>query len=338
MTVTIRDVAREAGVSVATVSRVFNDKGPVREETRLRIRETASRLRYHPHGGARSLTTRKIGVLGVILPDLYGEFFSEVIRGIDQTARRHGYHLLVSSSHDDRAEIEAVLRSMRGRVDGLMIMSPDIDAQALKANLPESLPVVLLNCLVDGTGLDSIGIDNFRGAREMVLHLLGHGHRRIALVGGPLANHDARERLRGYRAAMREGDGDWSEDLEVVGDFTVRSGYQAALELLNLASPPTAIFAANDAMAIGTFGALRRARRAIPEDIAVAGFDDIPSGRYINPPLTTVHVSISELGARACERLVGGLIPDDRRQLGEVVPTRVVVRGSCGCPDSANGM
>jgi LacI family transcriptional regulator len=338
MTVTIRDVAREAGVSVATVSRVFNDKGPVREETRLRIRETASRLRYHPHGGARSLTTRKVGVLGVILPDLYGEFFSEVIRGIDQTARRLGYHLLVSSSHDDRAEIEAVLRSMRGRVDGLMIMSPDIDAQALKTNLPESLPVVLLNCFVDGTGLDAIGIDNFHGAQEMMLHLLGHGHRRIAFIGGPLPNHDARERLEGYRGALREGGGEWSEDLEVVGDFTIRSGYQATLQLLNLSSPPSAIFAANDAMAIGAFGALRKAGRTIPDDMAVAGFDDIPSGRYINPPLTTVHVPIKELGARACERLVGGLTPDDRRQLGEVVPTRVVVRRSCGCPDNGDGM
>jgi LacI family transcriptional regulator len=137
MKVTIRDVARVAGVSVATVSRVFNDSGPVNEETRRRIREVASELRYVPNSAARSLITSRTNTLGVLLPDLYGEFFSEVIRGIDQTAQEHDYHLLVSSSHNDKAEMETALRAMRGRVDGVIVMSPDIDAQVLAANLPE---------------------------------------------------------------------------------------------------------------------------------------------------------------------------------------------------------
>src|SRR5918998_1019573 len=140
--VTIKDVAREANVSVATVSRVLNGSGPVSAETQHRIREVAGRLRYVPHGGARSLITSRTNTLGVLLPDLYGEFFSEVIRGIDQRAQKSGYHLLVSSSHADRAEIEAALRAMRGRVDGLIVMSPDVEARALAANLSESLPVV----------------------------------------------------------------------------------------------------------------------------------------------------------------------------------------------------
>src|SRR5215207_8250670 len=129
--VTIKAVAREADVSVATVSRVFSGANAVREETSKRIREVAAVLRYSPHGGARSLITSKTQTLGVLLPDLYGEFFSEIIRGIDAAARRSGYHLLVSSSHSDKREVESAMRSMRGRVDGVILMSPDINAEAV---------------------------------------------------------------------------------------------------------------------------------------------------------------------------------------------------------------
>src|SRR5678816_3999301 len=127
--VTIKDVAREAKVSVATVSRVLNDSGPVSEDTRRLIHEVAGRMRYVPHSGSRSLITSRTNTIGVLLPDLYGEFFSEVIRGIDQTAQRHGYHLLISSSHDEEREIDAALRSMRGRVDGLIVMAPRLGAR-----------------------------------------------------------------------------------------------------------------------------------------------------------------------------------------------------------------
>ncbi|MGH7621164.1 MAG: LacI family DNA-binding transcriptional regulator, partial [Gemmatimonadaceae bacterium] len=143
--VTIKDVAREAGVSVATVSRVWNDAAFVSPETRQRVAEIATRLGYSPHGAARSLITRTTHAIGVLLPDLYGEFFSEIIRGIDHTAQRDGYHILVSSSHDSKDEIDAALRSMRGRVDGMIIMSPDLEAQQTLHALQGSFPVVLLN-------------------------------------------------------------------------------------------------------------------------------------------------------------------------------------------------
>src|SRR4026208_913652 len=143
--VTIKDVARQANVSVATVSRVFSGANVVREETSKRIRDVAARPRYAPHGGARSLITSKTHTLGVLLPDLYGEFFSEVIRGIDLAARQSGYHLLLSSSHNDRSEFEGAMRAMRGRVDGVIIMSPDIDAHALMSHLPDTHPAALLN-------------------------------------------------------------------------------------------------------------------------------------------------------------------------------------------------
>jgi LacI family transcriptional regulator len=202
MSVTIRDVAREASVSVATVSRVLNGKGPVNVNTARRIRGAAHALRYVPHGGARSLITRKTHTIGVLLPDLFGAFFSEIIRGVDLAARRAGYHLLLSSSHGSRDETEAMVRAMRGRVDGLILLTPDIRPAALRESVPERFPILLLNSPGRSRSFDSIHIDNFGGAAAMVRHFLSLGHRRIAFIGGPSGNRDASERLRGYRETM----------------------------------------------------------------------------------------------------------------------------------------
>lgn len=331
MGTTIRDVAREAGVSVATVSRVLNNSGAVREDTRRQIEEVAKRLRYTPNTAAQSLSTRRTSTIGVLLPDLFGEFFSEVIRGIDQTAQQHGYHVLVSSSHNDRAGIEATLRLMRGRVDGLLVMSPDLDAHSLSHNLPERLPAVLLNCRVDDLSYDSINIDNRGGARAMTAHLVRLGHRRIALITGAMHNHDALERAEGHRAALRAAGIEGDPRLELAGAFTEESGYRAAERALRLEPRPTAVFACNDAMAIGALSALRAAGVRVPEEMAVAGFDDIPMAQYVHPPLTTVRVGIHGLGARAATRLLEAIerrSGEERQQI--TLPARLVVRASCG--------
>lgn len=338
MTITIKEVAREAEVSVATVSRVLSGKGPVREETRQRVLDVAARLQYVPHAGARGLITNTTGALGVLLPDLYGEFFSEVIRGIDLTARRSGFHLLVSSSHSDRSEVETVLRALRGRVDGLIVMSPEADAEALQANLPASLPVVLLNCRVEGSGFASINIDNYGGALGMTRHLLSLGHRRIAFVCGAPGNYDARERLRGYRDAMRTYGGEHAEELEIEGDFSEESGHRAGGAVREIDPRPTAVFAANDAMAVGLLSALQEAGVRVPGDMAVAGFDDIPVVRFLTPPLTTVRVGIAELGARALERLLAAVEEGESfERRHEIQPTNLMIRGSCGARVASGG-
>jgi LacI family transcriptional regulator len=344
LSASIKEVALKAGVSIATVSRVLNDKGPVAEATRRRILEAIERLRYVPHGAARSLITNQTDTIGVLLPDLYGEFFSEVIRGIDQAARRNGLHVLISGFHSDRAEIEAVLRALRGRVDGLIVLSPDVDAQTLRRNLPETLPVVLLNTRIDrqtpqapstpeALNFDAINTDNHGGALAMVRHLVALGHRRIALIRGPEENVDARERLRGYRDALRALG--VAESLELSGDFSEESGYRAGQRLLTLNPRPTAVFAANDSMAIGCLFALRAAGVRVPEDVALAGFDDIPIARYLSPSLSSVHVPIAELGTRAMERLLHAVEnKNEHERRRETVATTLVVRGSCGgAPD-----
>ncbi|HKG91792.1 MAG TPA: LacI family DNA-binding transcriptional regulator [Gemmatimonadaceae bacterium] len=346
---TIRDVAREAGVSVATVSRVLNGSGPVHEDTRERIRAVARALRYVPDSAARSLITRRTETLGVVLPDLYGEFFSEVMRGLDQAARRRGYHVLVSSSHADRAEIEAAVGAMMGRVDGMVVMAPDVDAAALAANLPESLPVVLLNSGLGGEDdagatnggtaaasipFDVVDVDNYGGARGAVRHLIALGHSRVAIIKGSERNHDARERLRGYRDALAGAGLEAPPRWEIAGDFTEGAGHEAARRVVRMRPRPTALFAANDTMAIGALSALRESGARVPEDVAVVGFDDIPLARYMSPPLTSVHVDIARLGGRAVERLLeivaDGTGENRSARRRETLPTTLVVRDSCG--------
>ena len=322
-TVTIREVAEKAGVSVATISRVLNGKGPVREATSRRVIETAQALRYSPHGAARSLSIRRTNTIGLLLPDLHGEFFSEVIRGIDAEARRTGYHLLVSGFHSDQGEMKSVLGAMRGRVDGLIVMSPDRNGDTLWGQLPLGIPTVLLNSV--GELARTITIDNYGGAVAMVRHLRSLGHQRIAFIKGPDENADASERLRGFREAAGE-----TAHREIPGDFSEEAGHAAARELIADLPRPSAIFAANDAMAIGALSALREAAIAVPGEIALAGFDDIPIARYVTPPLTTVNVAIAELGRRAFEHLEQRLNDPMQDPETEVLPTTLVIRASCG--------
>jgi LacI family transcriptional regulator len=312
---------------------VLNDSGPVSDATRARIERVASRLRYTPNSAARSLITRRTHTIGVLLPDLYGEFFSEVIRGIDLVAQRNGYHMLVSSSHAEQQALEAALGAMRGRVDGLIVMSPDLDQSTLRSSLAACPAVVLLNCAAKSSEFDTIKVDNVGGASAMTKHLLSLGHRRIAFIAGARGNVDAEERRRGYRSALRAARVEQQTSLELDGDFTEHGGYQAAKTLAALADGlrPTAIFAANDSMAIGALSALREVGIAVPEAMAVAGFDDIPIAQYTSPPLTSVHVPIIELGERATERLVHRLAGGTRRgRSAEILETRLIVRQSCG--------
>lgn len=331
MATTIRHVARYAKVSVASVSRALNGTGGLSEATRQRILDAARKLRYAPNGAARSLITRRTNTVGVLLPDMYGEFFSELIRGIDLAARARGLHLLVSSSHGDATGAALALRAMHGRVDGLLVMSPHADAEFLDANLPREVPVVLMNHPAAGARA-SVSVDNYGGAVAMARHLIGRGHRRIAMISGPPGNTEADERLRGYRDALAK----WlpsSEPVVLPGDFSEESGWKAGHAALALNPRPTAIFAANDMMAIGCIAAMAQAGVVVPRDMALAGYDDIPIARYITPPLTSVRVHITDIGRLALERLALGM--EDAEQLqptDQVLPTELVVRRSCGGP------
>jgi LacI family transcriptional regulator len=332
--VTIKDVAREASVSVATVSRVLNGAGVVRAETARRIRDVAHAMRYTPHSGARSLITSKTHTIGVLLPDLYGEFFSEMIRGIDEAARANQHHILVSRAYAGRSEIEEAMCAMRGRVDGVVVMSPEVDADSL-GNVPTNLPIVLICSAVRGAEFDSVTIQNYRGARDIVGHLISLGHREIAIINGANGTFDASERLRGYGAALKEAGICASPALTRNGEFTEAGGYAATMSLLTEAVRPTAIFAANDSMAIGALSALRESGVRVPEDMSVAGFDDIPLARYMDPPLSTVKVRFAELGTRAVDMLLNAIAhKNSHKRRRERLSTSLVIRSSCGAPSA----
>lgn len=337
MGVTLRDVAREAQVSTATVSRVINGHGNVSDATRERILGVAERLRYVPDSAARSLSTGLTHTIGVLLPDLYGEFFSEIIRGIDQAARRRGLHLLLSGVHGSARETAQTIRALKGRVDGLLIMSPDADGAFLAEHWADT-PAVLMNTPLRGRRHSSFCIDNRGGAAIMVRHLASIGHRRIAFISGPEKNFDATERLAGYREALR------ALGLEkggrvLAGDFSEESGYRAAQTIL--APPrrawPHAVFAANDMMALGTLFAFNEAHVRVPADIALAGVDDIPMARFVSPPLTTVRVKMADLGARALERLATSIDTPATRASTVTMPAELVVRESCGARTGRTG-
>lgn len=330
MSVTIKDVAKAAGVSVASVSRALNGRENVTDATRLRVIEIAERMRYRPNDAARSLITKRTQTIGAVLPDLHGEFFSELIRGIDVAARVNGLHLLVSSSHGDADEATAALQAMQGRVDGLLVMSPHVDAEFLDHCLPSGLPAVMLNAPPSASRFPTFNVDDHGGAFAMTRHLLARGYRRIAMIGGPHGNVDADERRRGYVDALIEASLG-REAMLLDGDFSEESGYSAGKHLAKLRDRPDAVFAANDMMAIGCLFALADAGISVPSAMAVAGFDDVPIARYVTPQLTTVRVRIADLGRAALTRLVTEIEnPGMVAAKPEILPCEIVVRTSCG--------
>jgi LacI family transcriptional regulator len=218
---------------------------------------------------------------------------------------------------------------MQGRVDGLLIMSPHVDAGFLRKHLAGSVPAVLMDAALRDPRRAYVSIDNYGGARAMTEHLLGCGHRNLAFIQGPAPNHDARERRRGFEETLAGRRGVAARFLQ--GDYSEESGYRAGKALLSASPRPDAVFAANDMMAIGCLSALNEAGVRVPSEIALAGFDDIPIARYMHPPLTTVRVQISELGHAALERLVTQMQAPDIPQAGvTTLDCEVVVRASCG--------
>lgn len=333
---TIRDVARLAGVSVATVSRALNGALNVLPQTRERIEAAARELRFTPSSAARSLITRRTDTIGALLPDLHGEYFSELIRGIDRAAHARGLHLLVSSSHGDADEAAAALRAMSGRVDGLLVMSPHADVDFLHHNLPARVPAVLLNTGLVFAGHARFAVDNFGGAQTMTRHLVSGGRKRIAFICGPADNDEAQARLAGYRAALKapgakNSAGAAAREALFEGDFTEEAGWLAGRRIAQSKPRPDAVFAANDMMAVGCLAALHEAGLRVPDHIALAGFDDIPIARYVTPALTTIRVPIATLGSAALDALAKHIeAPDNPPDHTTVLPVELVVRRSCG--------
>ena len=303
---TIRDVARRAQLSVATVSRALNGFDNVSADAKDRVAEAVRELGYVPHAGARSLSLARTNAIGVVLPDLHGEFFSEIVRGMDREAGRRGYLLLLSNLHGNAQQASLALRAMRGRVDGLIVMAPHLKAEELAEALPPTLPSILINTRDASRSRATIHVDNNAGVRAVVDHLVAFGRRRLVHVAGPDGNVDADERADAFREACSAR----GVECEILrGDFEEQSGEQAVMRLLDGGHRFDGLFASNDNMAIGALQALRASGLRIPDDVAVVGFDDIPLARHLG--LTTVRVRIAELGEHALARLVEAIAKGD---------------------------
>ncbi|RLE28840.1 LacI family transcriptional regulator [Candidatus Acetothermia bacterium] len=334
MAVTIRDVAKRAGVSPSTASRALNGKGRMRPETRARILRAAQELGYRPNVHARGLATRVTGCVGVVIAARHlpveRSFYGLVLEAIESTLDEEGYHVVFSVLRDQSPPKCA----QEGRVDGLTILGTDIGPE-LVLPLREELPVVLVDNAVPG--VDSLLPDNESGARAAVEHLISHGHREIAFIAETLADPSVARRLAGYRAALEAYGIPFREELVAEGGRRPQSWRGAMERLFSLKKFPSAIFAANDSMAIGAMRVLQERGIPVPEGVAVVGFDDGDLAPYVTPPLTSVFVPRWELGEAAARRLLELIRGEEPRARQVVLATELVVRRSCGCTHPGPG-
>jgi LacI family transcriptional regulator len=323
-------VCRKAGVSTATVSRVINGSPLVTGDTRDRVLKAIRSLGYRPSHAARTLARNRTDILGVVFPEIASGFFTEVLRGIDDVADEHGYHLMTCFSHGLRDEKEFVGRMLRERrMDGLILMNLSTADSAIREMTKHDVPIVLIDRPLEESKLCAITMDNLAGAEAATRHLVEHGHDRIAILTGPEDSYDSRQRFEGFRCALERSNKTIFPDLIWKGAFTEESGIEAMRAWLESRKPlPDAIFASNDAMALGVWSVLRERGVRVPDDVALVGFDDVESARH--QELTSVSVPMRAMGRAAAEAAIQQ-ISSHKTQPRRMLPTALVVRRSCGC-------
>lgn len=331
--ITIEDVAREADVSYATVSRVINSKGYVSDETRERVMAAVTRTGYVVNRQARGLAGGRSQVVGLVVPDLDTSYIGEIIRGINEELAAVSYDLMLYTTHQRKHRESAFVATLTsGLADGLLLVLPSDPAAYLDCFRERGFPYVL----IDHGGVDergpSVGATNRQGAYDAISYLIELGHRRIGCITGQMRLGCAVDRLAGYRAALADHGIPLDPALVCEGDFRQPRGYECARELLAKPSPPTAIFASNDVSALGVMEAVRDSGRRIATDVSVIGFDDTPAAASVHPTLTTVRQPLLEMGARATRMLLE-LIEDPAREIERIdFPTALVIRDSCRPP------
>ncbi len=331
MKATIRDIAEKAGVSIATVSRALNDDNNlVRSDTKELILSIAEELNYQPNVAARNLVTQTTKTIGLVLPEIQGEFFTQVIKGIDEIAFTQGYHVIVASSHSERNIVESIMGFMgKSMVDGVVLVIPSINRQIKDILSKCKIPVVVLVDDDNFEEYDTVGIDNYQGAYSIVQYLIQQlKHDKIGLIKGPTKNNDAAQRTAGYLAALNDNDIKVRKDWIIDGDFTIQGGELACSRLLSLIDRPEVIFCANDMMAGGCFRAARAMGVKIPEEIGIVGFDHIFLSDFLTPRLTTVHVPIQEVGKTAAKILLERIKDSSLKARHHKISTGIIVGNS----------
>ncbi|MQA03090.1 MAG: substrate-binding domain-containing protein [Streptosporangiales bacterium] len=325
---TIRDVAGAAGVSPATVSRVLNQRVEVAADLRDRVNAAVQELGYRPNGPARSLRKRATTVLGIIIPDVQNPFFTAMVRGIEDTAQRAGYSVVLANTDEDQDKQQRYLEvAAAEQLAGVVLAPARQSNRGLEVLVGQGIPVVTVDRRLRDGPVDSVVVNNHKAAKDATKHLIDRGRRRIGIVAGLLSTTTGARRLAGYKAALKQAGIELDEELVAKADFRLEGGYQAAKQLLDRGRPD-AVFASNNLMTIGTLQALAEAGVAIPDDVAVVGFDDISWATALRPPLTAVRQPTYEIGARAAELLLGRVAGDAAEPRHVVLSAELVVRGS----------
>jgi LacI family transcriptional regulator len=336
MALTLEEIAKRAGVSRSTVSRVVNNHPSVSDQVRERVWSVIEETGYQPHAAARSLVTRRTRTIGAIIPHavmtlFIDPFFPLLLSGITETCNDHGYYLMLSLFNGPATEEELYRRQVHsGHLDGVIVASTRIDDPLIPTLLDDNVPCILVGRHPDSRA-GYVDFDNVAASRMAVEHLIRVGHRRIATVTGPLSMASGQDRLAGYCQALEAHRIPVEEALIVEGDYTEGGGAMGMQRLLS--ASPTAVFAASDTMALGALKALREANLRVPQDVALVGFDDIPVAAALEPALTTVRQPIERLGSMAAELLLNLLEnpPDAQAPAHRIVlPAKLIVRDSCG--------
>ena len=338
-TATLSDVARLAGVSSNTVSRVVHARGPISEATRQKVSKAIADLGYVANSAARSLRGGKTNVVGLVIQDLSNQYFAEIVHGASEAIRSGGFDLMLyTSSNDPVKERERVVTLSSGLSDGLLIVAPHGSRSSLDLAERSRVPVVLINYWNPSTQLARVNADNYLGARQATEYLLELGHRRIGFITGRPDHSsaperpDGFERFRAFQDALEQEGVLLDRRLVVPGGLHQPQGRAAGHELLEVPDPPTAIFAANDFCAFGVIEAVRERGLRVPDDVSVIGFDDVPMASQVHPPLTTVRHPLHDLGQTAVQRLIQ-LIRGHTLEHPEVVlPSSLMIRGSSAPP------
>jgi LacI family transcriptional regulator len=330
MNVTIYDVAREANVSMATVSRVVNGNPNVKPTTRKKVLEAIERLGYRPNAVARGLASKKTTTVGVIIPDISSIFYAELARGIEDIATMYKYNIILSNSDQNKEKEMHLLNTMLGKqVDGIVFMSENITEEHVEEFEKSPVPIVLAASFDEQSKIPSVNIDYEQGAYDAVKYLLDKGHKRIAFICGP-SEHAAAEarKLAGYKRALEEAGTAYNEELVLEGDFTYDSGMEAFDKLWELSDKPTAIFVSSDEMALGVIHGGQDKGIHIPNDVEIIGFDNTRLATMVRPQLTTVVQPMYDIGAVAMRLLTKYMNKETVEDHTVILPHRIQFRKS----------
>ncbi|BBH19609.1 catabolite control protein A [Paenibacillus baekrokdamisoli] len=332
MTVTIYDVAREAGVSMATVSRVVNNNPNVKPQTRKKVFEAIERLGYRPNAVARGLASKKTTTVGVVIPDISNAIFAEVARGIEDIANMYHYNIILCNADKKKdKEIRVINTLLEKQVDGLLFMGGAVTDEHLQAFKTANVPIVLCATTDENGSIPSVDIDHESAAFDAVQTLIKQGHRSIAMIGGTLQDPaNGYSRFQGYKRALETAGITYDENMVRIGNYRYESGVEAMKYFLELAEKPSAVFSATDEMAIGAIHAIQDAGLKVPEDISVISVDNSRMASMVRPQLTTVAQPMYDIGAVSMRLLTKLMKKESVENPRVVLPHEVITRQSVG--------